>query len=117
MPARRLQHASVEVPSGLVEECARFYTGVLGMRRIENPAGSAWFSFGDGDHVHLLEGPGGAGSRAHMALLVDDLDATLARARAAGADVRQSDDLWGAQRWFLRDPAGNRIEIFDRAPG
>jgi catechol 2,3-dioxygenase-like lactoylglutathione lyase family enzyme len=116
VPAQRLQHASVEVPPNMVEECARFYTGVLGMRRIENLAGSAWFSFGDGDHVHLLEGAGGGASRSHMALLVDDLEATLERARAAGADVRQSDDLWGSQRWFLRDPAGNRIEIFDRAP-
>ncbi len=117
MPARRLQHVSVEVPGGLLEACARFYEEVLGMERIPNLAGSAWFGFGDGDHVHLIEGAGAPPSRAHMALVVDDLEATLERARAAGAEPRASDDLWGAPRWFLRDPAGNRVEIFPRPPG
>jgi catechol 2,3-dioxygenase-like lactoylglutathione lyase family enzyme len=116
VPARRLQHVSVQVPAQRLEECARFYAEVLGMERIPNLAGAAWFRFGDGDHVHLLEGPGAAQSSAHMALVVDDLEATLERARAHGAEPRQSDDLWGAPRWFLRDPAGNRVEIFPRPP-
>ena len=29
-----------------------------GMERIPNLAGRAWFRFGDGDHVPLLDGPG-----------------------------------------------------------
>jgi catechol 2,3-dioxygenase-like lactoylglutathione lyase family enzyme len=114
--ARRLQHVSVQVPRPLVETCARFYVEALGMRRIPNLAGLAWFQFGDGDHVHLLEGPGGDDLRAHLALQVDDLAATLERCRALGREPEQSDDLWGAERWFVRDPAGNNIELFATPP-
>jgi catechol 2,3-dioxygenase-like lactoylglutathione lyase family enzyme len=116
MSAVRLQHVSVQVPAELLEECSRFYGDALGMRRIPNPAGSAWFSFGDGDHVHLIAGPGAADSGAHLALQVEDLGATLERARSFGADPRPGRDLWGAPRWFLRDPAGNRIELFETPP-
>jgi catechol 2,3-dioxygenase-like lactoylglutathione lyase family enzyme len=114
--AQRLQHVSVEVPPALLETCVRFYVEVLGMRRIPNPAGAAWFTFGDGDHVHLLEGAPRPDAGAHMGLVVDELDQLLDRARAAGVEPRASDDLWGSPRWFLRDPAGNRIELFTRPP-
>jgi catechol 2,3-dioxygenase-like lactoylglutathione lyase family enzyme len=116
MPAVRLQHASVQVPRALLGDCRRFYADTIGMTPIDNRAGTAWFSFGDGDHVHLLEGEGAAGSAAHMALQVDDLEGTLARCRAAGTEPQQGRDLWGAQRWFVRDPAGNMIELFEVPP-
>jgi catechol 2,3-dioxygenase-like lactoylglutathione lyase family enzyme len=116
MTTRRLQHVSVQTPPALLDRCAAFYTDVLGMRRIPNLAGLAWFEFGDGDHVHLLDGPGAADSDGHLALVVSDLDATLARARAAGAEPRRGADLWGAPRWFVRDPAGNLIEVFETPP-
>lgn len=115
MGATRLQHASVAVPRGRLEECAAFYQDVLGMRRIPNLAAMAWFEFGDADHVHLLEGEPPT-SGAHFALQVDDLSETLERARAAGADPVQDVALWGAERWFMHDPAGNRIEVFAEAP-
>ncbi len=116
MPARRLQHASVEVPAGLLDACSAFYCDVLGMRPIENLAGRAWFEFGDGDHVHLLEGHPSGSSSAHFAVLVDDLAETLDRVRAAGLAARPGSALWGAERWFVRDPAGNLVELFDQAP-
>jgi catechol 2,3-dioxygenase-like lactoylglutathione lyase family enzyme len=115
MTAHRLQHASVQVPADLLEPCVRFYAQALGMRQIPNLAGSAWFTFGDADHVHLLEGPA-TPLRAHFALQVDDLPATLDRCRALGCEPEETDDLWGAARWFVRDPAGNRIELFETAP-
>jgi len=114
--ARRLQHVSVQVPRALLERCVAFYAEALGMRRIENPAGLAWLTFGDGDHVHLLEGPGAGDSGAHLAVQVDDLAETLTRTRAHGADPQRGSDLWGAPRWFVRDPAGNRVELFAVAP-
>lgn len=116
MTAVRLQHASVQVPRDQVEVCATFYERAIGMRRIDNLAGLAWFEFGDGDHVHLLEGDGAAGSRGHLALQVDDLEATLASLRAAGHDPQPGSVLWGAPRWFVRDPAGNLVEVFETPP-
>ncbi len=48
----------------------------------------------------------------HLALWVDDLDAALERAIAAGGEVLESTraDL-GVELVFLRDPAGVRIEL------
>jgi catechol 2,3-dioxygenase-like lactoylglutathione lyase family enzyme len=114
--AVRLQHASVQVPPQLLAGCAAFYADTIGMRRIEHRAGLAWFEFGDGDHVHLLEGEGGSGSRGHLALQVDDLEPTLERLRAAGHDPQPGSVLWGAPRWFVRDPAGNLVELFQTPP-
>ena len=116
MTARRLQHVSVQVPGGRLEETAAFYGEVLGMRRVPNPAGRAWFEFGDGDQVHLLEGPGAAESTGHLALQVDDLPATLERARGRGGRPERGRVLWGAERWFVRDPAGNLVELFEVPP-
>lgn len=116
MPAVRLQHASVQVPRELLDPASEFYERVLGMTRIPNRAGLAWFAFGDGDHVHLLEGPGAGGSRAHLAVQVDDLDRVLEAVRTSGQEPERGSDLWGAPRWFVRDPAGNLVELFDTPP-
>ena len=104
------------MPDDRLDACIRFYTEVLGMRQIDNPAARAWFTFGDREHVHLLEGPAQP-SAAHFALQVGDLDAVLATARAHGADPQRQRELWGAPRWYLRDPAGNQIEVFQTPPG
>ena len=74
MGAVRLQHASVQVPDATFDACCAFYENAIGMQRIPNLAGRAWFRFGDGDHVHLLDGPGAPDSFGHLALQVDDLD-------------------------------------------
>jgi catechol 2,3-dioxygenase-like lactoylglutathione lyase family enzyme len=114
--AIRLQHTSVQVPEALLAVCSGFYRDVIGMEQIPNLAGRAWFRFGDGDHVHLLEGPPAADSMAHLALQVDDLAATLERCRASGAQPFEAERIWGEERWFVRDPAGNMIELFAVPP-
>ncbi len=116
MTARRLQHASVQVPSALLARTSAFYREVLRLRPVPNLAGIAWFELDGGDQVHLLEGPGGHDSSAHFALQVDDLTATLERARGVGAETHLGSPAWGAERWFLRDPAGNLVELFETPP-
>lgn len=116
MGAIRLQHASVQVPEEMLGICCDFYGDAIGMERIPNLAGRAWFRFGDGDHVHLLEGSAAAGSMAHLALQVDDLVDTLERCRAFGAEPFEADRIWGEERWFVRDPAGNMVELFAVPP-
>jgi catechol 2,3-dioxygenase-like lactoylglutathione lyase family enzyme len=113
--ARRLQHVSLQVPAGLMDACARFYETVLGMQRIPNLAGAVWFRFGDEDHVHLLEGPA-VRTNGHLAVQVDDVQATVEAAGAAGGDPYEAPRIWGETRWFFRDPAGNLIEVFEVPP-
>ena len=33
-----------------------------------------------------------------------------------GAEPFEADRIWGAERWFVRDPAGNMIELFAVPP-
>ena len=90
---------------------------MLLLRPVPHLAGVAWFETEEGgDQIHLLHGPGAAESSAHLALQVDDLADTLDRARAAGADLRAGSQAWGAERWFLRDTAGNLVEVFEVPP-
>jgi catechol 2,3-dioxygenase-like lactoylglutathione lyase family enzyme len=117
MPPVRLQHVSVQVPREQLDDCIGFYEGLLELRRIPNLAGIAWFEVGDtGDHVHLLEGPGGGSSSGHLALQVVPLAPVLARLRGAGHELRAGSVIWGAERWFVRDPAGNLVELFETPP-
>jgi catechol 2,3-dioxygenase-like lactoylglutathione lyase family enzyme len=117
MPPVRLQHVSVQVPPEQLEACVQFYEGLLGMTPVPNLAGIAWFQVsGDGDQLHLLEGAGAASSSAHMAFQIVPLEPMLAALRAAGHAPRPGSNLWGAERWFVRDPAGNLIELFETPP-
>ncbi|HXZ67195.1 MAG TPA: VOC family protein, partial [Alphaproteobacteria bacterium] len=94
---------------------------VLGLREIKKPQelkarGGAWYQLGNAQlHLALDIGANGAGSRRHVCLAVNDLDAARAALRAHGLEITdepiQAD---GLARFFLRDPAGNRVEIGQR---
>jgi catechol 2,3-dioxygenase-like lactoylglutathione lyase family enzyme len=113
--AIRLQHVSLAVPPSRLADCVAFYRDGLGMEEVENLGGAAWLRFGDGDHVHLLTGPANP-SEAHFALQVDDLGDALERVRSAGGDPQRQRPLWGEDRWYVRDPVGNLVELFALPP-
>ena len=48
-----------------------------------------------------------------ISIEVDDLDATLARARSVGAEITYGPVVedWGVRRFFLRDPAGYLLNV------
>jgi catechol 2,3-dioxygenase-like lactoylglutathione lyase family enzyme len=54
--------------------------------------------------------------RAHLAIVRDDYDATLAALRAAGFDVVDREPYWDSPRAFVHSPAGHRIEVMAFAP-
>lgn len=94
-----------------------FYEGLLGIPRVEKPAGlapeGAWFEVGE-LRVHLgVDGGFAAARKAHPGLLVEDLDALVARLERGGATVRWDDKLPGFRRVYVDDPFGNRIELLE----
>jgi catechol 2,3-dioxygenase-like lactoylglutathione lyase family enzyme len=122
-----------------VPESIDFYTQLLGFRLEMHPAPPfAEVSF-DGLHLYLTEpsrrGPGGGaampsgeqqgpGGWNRIHLIVDDLDATIARLSAAGAHFRNEVvQGTGGKQILLDDPSGNLVELFQpntpdyRAPG
>jgi catechol 2,3-dioxygenase-like lactoylglutathione lyase family enzyme len=126
-------------PLGILETCVyardleaaeRFYTAVLGLEVIARLAGRHVF-FRCGRGVFLVFNPDktevesilaegivvprhGARGSGHMAFAVRaaDLEAWRARLKAAGVAI-ETEIRWpgGGQSLYLRDPAGNSIEL------
>lgn len=121
-----IDHVSFSVTPAQAEACAGFYE-LLGFARIEPPAGlgarSIWLKSGstaihlmfrDRDGVDVPEsGPVGAG---HVALVVPAYSATVGALQAAGVEVEPRSEYWDAPRSYVRDPAGNRVELMAAPP-
>jgi catechol 2,3-dioxygenase-like lactoylglutathione lyase family enzyme len=117
-----LQHVTVTVPDEAVIGPAEAFYRTLGGVPLRRPARLAadtpgcWLGFGAGTQVHVIVGDPPA-RQAHFALdLGNRYDDVLAALAAAGLPVRTARDLWGGRRSFVKDPAGNLIEVFDRPP-
>jgi catechol 2,3-dioxygenase-like lactoylglutathione lyase family enzyme len=116
---RGLHHVQLAVPAGSEPALRQFYGGLLGMTEIAKPAalatrGGVWFRSGTAEvHLGVEEGFRPA-RKAHPGLLVDDLDAIVARLSEAGRGARPDDLLPGYRRCYLDDPCGNRLELLTR---
>ena len=67
--------------------------------------------------VHLLFADDATPERGHIAVVVDDFDATVGSLRAAGHEVDARRAHWGSPRAYVRDPAGHLVEMMAFAPG
>jgi catechol 2,3-dioxygenase-like lactoylglutathione lyase family enzyme len=110
----RLDHVSVLITD--VERSRRFYTDVLGLREVPPPHTFdfivLWFALNEEQYVHLLLKPQpDTISPRHFALHVTDAQAARAHCRAHGLAVEETVRIPNADRFFIRDPDGNRIEI------
>jgi catechol 2,3-dioxygenase-like lactoylglutathione lyase family enzyme len=107
------------MPTGSEDAATDFYEGVLGIPRVPKPPhlavrGGCWFEDSD-VKIHLgAEADFRPARKAHPALLVDDLDALVARLGEDGIAVRDDEPLEGFQRVYVDDPFGNRIELMER---
>jgi catechol 2,3-dioxygenase-like lactoylglutathione lyase family enzyme len=120
------QYASVRYVVDDVQAAVDFYTTHLGFT-VNMSAAPAFADVVRGPLRVLLSGPTSSGARAtpedarsvgrnRIHLVVDDLDAEIARLREAGLPFRS--DLVsgpGGRQILLADPAGNLIELFQPA--
>jgi catechol 2,3-dioxygenase-like lactoylglutathione lyase family enzyme len=113
LQVEKIDHCSVLITD--VERSRRFYGGVLGLKEINRPRTfdfvALWFDLG-GQHVHLLlkNNPDAISPR-HFALRVADVAAAREHFRRHGVAVEEAPLIPGAERFFVADPDGNRIEI------
>jgi catechol 2,3-dioxygenase-like lactoylglutathione lyase family enzyme len=104
--------------------CFRFYRDVLGLEPTFGGENDGYASFGN---VALFERAGqesvvelrAAGDGALVCLDAGDLDAVVERVTTAGGEflgppVARSD--WGIRVRYLRDPAGNLVEVHEEIP-
>jgi len=109
----KLDHVSVLITD--LERCRRFYRDVVGLTPIHKPRTFdfevLWFDLGD-QHLHCLlkEKPDTMSAR-HFALRVNDVMAAREYFKGLGLAVQETTIIPGADRFFIHDPDGNRIEI------
>lgn len=96
---------------------ARFYQEVF---ELDLPLDMGWISFLTRDTTQKIElhtaSQGGSGTELPVISIgVDDLDATEARVRAAGAEIVYGPvkEDWGLRRFYFRDLAGNLVNVVD----
>ena len=118
MQFSQIQHCSVVVQN--LERAAAYYRDVLGLSEIEipstfKPAGLnvRWFRLGE-QQIHLLQGAANPPDMLHhMALQVDDAQAARAWMKTKGFSIEETIPIPGADRFFVRDPDNNLIEIIE----
>jgi catechol 2,3-dioxygenase-like lactoylglutathione lyase family enzyme len=112
-PVTHIDHVSVLITD--VARSRQFYGDILGLREIPAPRTfdfvAIWYDLG-GTYLHLLlkDQPDKISPR-HFCLHVSDIRAAREHAVDRGLRVDETVKIPGADRFFLRDPDGNRIEV------
>jgi hypothetical protein len=114
-----LQHVSIEIPPEAAGDEVAFWA-LLGFEPVESPealGGAITWVERAGTQIHLIATEGATvPALGHPAVVVDDFAGTLERIAAAGHDVNESRELWGARRAFAIAPGGHRVELMESPP-
>jgi catechol 2,3-dioxygenase-like lactoylglutathione lyase family enzyme len=109
----QIDHVSVLITD--VARSRRFYGELIGLTEISKPRTFdftvIWYDLGN-QHLHLLlkDRPDPISPR-HFALRVADAKVARAYFQAHGVPTQETTPIPGADRFFIADPDGNRIEI------
>jgi catechol 2,3-dioxygenase-like lactoylglutathione lyase family enzyme len=117
MSGTNLQHVNLQV--GDLDAAVAFYTDVLGLGLAPTPdigMPAQFIAINDYQEIHINQSDDLKPERAHFCIRVADFNGVYHRAKAAGAIESRT---WGhAKRlasgvvqMFVRDPAGNLVEI------
>ena len=109
----QIDHCSVLITD--VAKSRRFYRDLLGLKEIPKPKTfdfvALWFQLGDTQlHLLLKDKPDTISPR-HFALRVVDVAAARKYMQERGVPMQETTLIPGADRFFISDPDGNRIEI------
>src|SRR5947207_9936458 len=98
-----------------VAAAKRFYQDVLGLEVLMDHGWIATYGAATKMSVQIsVASEGGSGTKVpDLSIEVDDLDAALARMRAAGFAIEYGpvDEPWGVRRFYVRDPCGRLVNI------
>lgn len=115
-----IQHVALETPPADAAAATAFWQH-LGFVAVPPPASlagrAAWFERA-GTQIHLLWTDAPTFARAgHVAVVVDEYEATLDRLRRAGFDVEARTRHWGSPRASTHAPGGHLVELMAAPPG
>jgi catechol 2,3-dioxygenase-like lactoylglutathione lyase family enzyme len=109
----QIDHVSVVISD--VGRSRHFYRDVLGLREIAKPRTFdfvvLWFDLGNQQlHLLLKDRPDTISPR-HFALRVKDANAARSYFREHGVATQETTPIPAADRFFIADPDGNRVEV------
>jgi catechol 2,3-dioxygenase-like lactoylglutathione lyase family enzyme len=122
---RSVHHVNLSVPEDGAPQVGEWLVNMLGYTEVpggpevtalvEKMGGRLWwFEADDGSQIHLSPNAEHAVvARAHTAIRLDDLDATLERLDNGGFD-HNTTAFDGERHAFVTDPAGNLWELVGR---
>jgi catechol 2,3-dioxygenase-like lactoylglutathione lyase family enzyme len=114
-----LQHASIEIPPDQVGDAVAFWS-LVGFERVESPeplGGYVTWLERFGTQIHLIHTEAATVPvLGHTAIVVEEFEAVLERLAAAGHEVEETRNLWGARRAFAIAPGGHRVELMASPP-
>ena len=116
--AEQIDHVTIIVTD--VDRATVFYGAMLGLRQVPRPESfdfpGVWYQIGDTFLLVLGKPAPDSHSPRHFSLRVRDVRSAARQLEAAGCLVQWEAKykIPGIDRFFIRDPDGNRIEIQGR---
>lgn len=113
-----LDHVQLAAPKDSESKAIEFYNGILGLPVVKKPEtleknGGVWFSNGV-INLHIgIEEPFIPAKKAHPAFVVEDLEKTKQILNEKSVPFKEDFLLPGANRIYVHDPFGNRIELLE----
>lgn len=115
---KSIDHVQLAAPKGSETIARKFFSEILGLQEVEKPGilgkrGGVWFQFGT-YQIHIgIEEPFAPAKKAHPAFQVENLEALKIHLAKNGINFIVDTDLPGANRIYMNDPFGNRMEILE----
>ena len=113
-----LHHVGIEVSPADIERSIELWQA-LGFELVAPPESLVEFTWLErsGTQIHLMptDEPT-VPRRGHVAILVEDFDATSAELRKLGLEVERRREHWGAPRAIVTMPGGHRVEMTAAPP-
>lgn len=115
---KKIDHVQLAAPKGCEEKAREFFSGILGLEEVEKPEelkkrGGVWFEFASFQlHIGVEESFSPA-KKAHPAFVVENIEALKTHLQERDVQFTEDDNLPGANRIYVNDPFGNRLEILE----
>ena len=115
---KAIDHIQLAAPKGSENVSRRFFSGILGFEEIEKPDtlkknGGVWFASGN-IQIHIgIEEPFSPAKKAHPAFEINNLEQLKKHLSNNKIDFLEDDKLPNANRIYIFDPFGNRIELLE----
>lgn len=115
---KAIDHIQLAAPKGSEDEARKFFIDVLGFEEMEKPEelkkrGGVWFKRGN-VQIHIgIEEPFAPAKKAHPAIEIQNIEELKKHLKVNGVEYIEDDKLPGANRFYVSDPFGNRIEMLE----